>query len=187
MGCRCPQCSTRHRVGQEAMTSKINPNWPQAQQAKTANVRYNFAAAKTEIEELQAQIEELKRVVDTQSLAGVWRYLTDTSMLLPPGNGNVKSDSDQLSDTTQFSISRYTKGWIDGANVFRALAPGDRVYFQEEANADNSGTLQITGKTEKADHTIFDVELVNQTGSTIPKNADVVVRFTFHQPLKDQP
>ena len=71
--------------------------------------------------------------------------------------------------------------------IVLALAAGDRVYFQEEANADNSGTLQITGKSEYADYTIFDVELVKQTGSAIPKNADVVVRFTFHQPLKDQP
>jgi len=169
------------------MTSLINPAWPREQQAKTANVRANFAAAKAEIEALQAEVEELKRVVDTQSLAGVWRYLTDTDMATPPGNGNIKSNGASQGEISQFSVSRYTKGWIDGANVFRALAAGDRVYFQEEANADNSGTLQITGKSEQVDYTIFDVELVKQTGSAIPKNADVVVRFTFHQALREQP
>ena len=167
------------------MTSNINPAWPKEQQAKTSNVRANFAAAKAEIEALQAEVVELKRVVVTQSLAGVWRYLDDTSMATPPGNGNIKSDKTLQGEITQFSVSRYTKGWIDGANVFKALAPGDRVYFQEESNAENSGTLQITAKSEQPDYTIFDVELVKQTGSAVPKNADVVVRFTFHQPLKD--
>ena len=182
-----------------------------SQRPRIANVRLNFVAAKEEIEALQneveglkqggvtaditelqaevdvlkAEVEELKTVVDTQSLAGTWRYLTNTDMETPPGNGNIKSDGASQGEISQFSVSRYTKGWIDGANVFKALAAGDKVYFQEASSAENSGTLEITNKTEYTDYTVFDVTLVKQTGSAIPKNADVVVRFTFHQGLRN--
>jgi len=51
------------------MTSLINPAWPQEQQAKTANVRQNFAQAKAEIEALQATVAALEEAVASGATA----------------------------------------------------------------------------------------------------------------------
>jgi len=54
------------------MTSLINPAWPQEQQAKTANVRQNFAQAKAEIEALQATVAALEEAVANGSATNDW-------------------------------------------------------------------------------------------------------------------
>jgi len=71
------------------MTSLINPAWPQEQQAKTANVRQNFAQAKAEIEALQATVAALEEAVANGSATNDWIQTASSDKDVDFGAGNL--------------------------------------------------------------------------------------------------
>jgi hypothetical protein len=71
------------------MTSLINPTWPQEQQAKTANVRENFARAKAEIEALQATVAALEEAVANGAATNDWIQTVSSDKSIDFGAGNL--------------------------------------------------------------------------------------------------
>ena len=71
------------------MTSLINPAWPQEQQAKTANVRQNFAQTKAEIEALQATVAALEEAVAGAAVTNDWIQTASSNKNIDFGIGNL--------------------------------------------------------------------------------------------------
>jgi len=128
------------------MTSQINPNWPQAQQAKTANVRQNFAAAKSEIEELQAKVEELQAAVSALQEAmaggeGEWAQLGSSATDVDFGEGNMPTP------WTFFDLDLVTEHDIGPADVVTVTA----ALMVREVSGAAAATLEIGLSVNGAD------------------------------------
>jgi hypothetical protein len=103
---------------------------------------------------------------------GFWRWTT-TAILSGQLNGNMAAS---WAATTQLNVSKFTKIGGDATNILDAIAPGDRLYIQQQDDASRWGEYTVAGAhTDHDTWFSYPVTFVDGTATLPNNNADVVL------------
>jgi hypothetical protein len=96
-----------------------------------------------------------------------WKF-KDSILSGDPGNGQFRFNSTTASAITEIYVSDLTNNSIDASNILNAIASGDRLYIQQNDDANRAVLFNVTAST--VDNTgWFTIPVQHLQGSTIPK------------------
>lgn len=109
-----------------------------------------------------------------------YQFVYDSvSTMADPGTGDVRTNTNVGTPSTQIAFSKTTNLGIDASDTFKSLAVGDLIYFQQLDNASNWGRFTVSGAPVN-NNTWWLVPVTPETQQgTINKSQTVLVRFTF--------
>lgn len=108
-----------------------------------------------------------------------WTYDSNATMA-NPGSGRVRTDTAAGVPSTQIAFNDITALSVDSSQTMASLRTGDVIHFQQLDNANNWGRYSISATpTDNGTWWLVPVTSIEQHGSAISKNQDVLVKFTY--------
>lgn len=101
------------------------------------------------------------------SVSFPWKF-KDPTVSGDPGNGQFRFNSSIASGITEIYVSDFTNNSIDASNILSALTSGNKLYIQQNDDANRAVLFNITAST--TDNTgWFTIPVEYLQGTTIPK------------------
>lgn len=116
----------------------------------------------------------MMRVQATATQSFAYRFSTNTAP--PPASGNVELNNAAPALASYVYISNLTDAGTDVSNFLVTLLIGDKIYIQDQNNADDYYLFHLVGAPEPAaDHVAYPVAFDERGTNDLANNATVVV------------